>query len=60
MASGFSFGVVGPVRAWRDGAEINLGSPQQRAVLAAMPLRTGAFIAAEELIDVLRPEDPPD
>jgi len=59
MASGFSFSVLGPVRAWRDGAEISLGSPQQRAVLAAMLLRTGAFISAEELIDVLWPEDPP-
>jgi DNA-binding SARP family transcriptional activator len=59
MASGFSFSVLGPVRAWRDGAEINLGSPQQRAVLAAMLLRAGAFISAEELIDVLWPEDPP-
>jgi DNA-binding SARP family transcriptional activator len=59
MVSGFSFSVLGPVRAWRDGAEINLGSPQQRAVLAAMLLRAGAFISAEELIDVLWPEDPP-
>ena len=42
MTSGFRFSVLGPVRAWRDGAEINLGSPQQRAVLAAMLLRTGA------------------
>jgi DNA-binding SARP family transcriptional activator len=59
MASGFSFSVLGPIRAWRDGAEIDLGSPQQRAVLAAMLLRAGAFISAEELIDVLWPEDPP-
>jgi DNA-binding SARP family transcriptional activator len=53
MSPGFSFSVLGPVRAWRDGAEIYLGSPQQRAVLAAMLLRAGAFISAGELIDVL-------
>jgi len=59
MASAFRFSVLGPVRAWRDGAEINLGTPQQRAILAAMLLRAEAFISAEELIDVLWPEDPP-
>jgi len=41
MAAGFSFSVLGPVRAWRDGAEVNLGSPQQRTVLAAILLRAG-------------------
>jgi DNA-binding SARP family transcriptional activator len=59
MASGFSFSVLGPVRAWRDGAEVSLGSPQQRAVLAALLLRDGAFISAGELIDVLWPDNPP-
>ncbi|HUN35645.1 MAG TPA: BTAD domain-containing putative transcriptional regulator [Trebonia sp.] len=59
MAAGFSFSVLGPLRAWHDGEEIDLGTPQQRAVLAAMLLRAGAFISAEELIDVLWPEDPP-
>jgi DNA-binding SARP family transcriptional activator len=59
MASGFSFAVLGPVRAWHDSAEVDLGSPQQRAVLAVMLLRGGAYISAEELVDALWPDDPP-
>ncbi|MYY80720.1 hypothetical protein GT044_05455, partial [Streptomyces sp. SID335] len=35
------FQVLGPVRAWRDGQALTLGSPQQRATLAALLLRGG-------------------
>jgi DNA-binding SARP family transcriptional activator/tetratricopeptide (TPR) repeat protein len=59
MTSGLSFAVLGAVRAWRDGSEIDLGSPQQRAVLAVLLLRAGEHVRAEELIDALWPEDPP-
>ena len=59
MGSGFSFAVLGPVRAWRNGSEIDLGSPQQRAVLAVLLLRAGAHVPAESLVDALWPEDPP-
>lgn len=59
MASGFSFAVLGPVRAWQDGSEIELGSPQQRAVLAVLLLRAGAHASAEDLVDALWPDDPP-
>ena len=59
MGSGFSFAVLGPVRAWQDGSEIDLGSPQQRAVLAVLLLRAGAHVSAESLVDALWPEDPP-
>ncbi|HTU05593.1 MAG TPA: AfsR/SARP family transcriptional regulator, partial [Trebonia sp.] len=59
MGSGFSFAVLGPVRAWHDGAEIDLGSPQQRAALAVLLLRAGAHVPAEAVVDALWPEDPP-
>jgi DNA-binding SARP family transcriptional activator len=59
MASGFSFAVLGPVRAWHDGDEIDVGGPQQRAVLAIMLLRAGAYISTDELVDTLWPDDPP-
>jgi len=59
MGSGFSFAVLGPVRAWQDGSEIDLGSPQQRAVLAVLLLRAGAHVSAESLVDALWSEDPP-
>ncbi|GGX74871.1 AfsR/SARP family transcriptional regulator [Streptomyces hiroshimensis] len=36
VAPAFRFSLLGPVRAWRDGAEICLGRPQQREVLAVL------------------------
>ncbi|MET9377925.1 BTAD domain-containing putative transcriptional regulator [Streptomyces sp. NPDC002992] len=53
------FGVLGPVRAWRDGAALPSGSPQQRALLAALLLREGRTATASELIDAIWGEDPP-
>jgi DNA-binding SARP family transcriptional activator/tetratricopeptide (TPR) repeat protein len=45
--------VLGPVRAWRGDAEVELGSPQQRTVLAALLLRQGSQISMGELSDML-------
>jgi DNA-binding SARP family transcriptional activator len=59
VVSSMSFAVLGPVRAWRDGREIDPGTPQQRAVLAVLLLRAGAHVSAEDLVDTLWPEDPP-
>ncbi|OON72258.1 tetratricopeptide repeat protein [Streptomyces tsukubensis] len=53
------FGVLGPVRAWRDGEPLATGSPQQRALLAALLLRDGRTATAHELIDGLWGEEPP-
>ncbi|WP_282704156.1 BTAD domain-containing putative transcriptional regulator [Streptomyces sp. CC219B] len=53
------FGVLGPVRAWRDDELLNTGSPQQRALLAALLLREGRTATAAELIDALWGEEPP-
>ncbi|MFY7568086.1 BTAD domain-containing putative transcriptional regulator [Streptomyces sp. WI04-05B] len=53
------FGVLGPVRAWRDEVALPTGSPQQRALLAALLLREGRTATAAELIDALWGEDPP-
>ncbi|WP_435975227.1 BTAD domain-containing putative transcriptional regulator [Streptomyces sp. Qhu_M48] len=51
--------MLGPVRAWRDGEPVPTGSPQQRALLAALLLRGGRTATAAELIDALWGEDPP-
>ncbi|MGW3728456.1 BTAD domain-containing putative transcriptional regulator [Streptomyces sp. NPDC000851] len=53
------FSVLGPVRAWRGEESLSTGSPQQRALLAALLLREGRTATAAELIDALWGEEPP-
>ncbi|MGW7817196.1 BTAD domain-containing putative transcriptional regulator [Streptomyces puniciscabiei] len=53
------FGVLGPVRAWRGEEQLSTGSPQQRALLAALLLREGRTATAAELIDALWGAEPP-
>ncbi|MGX1545458.1 BTAD domain-containing putative transcriptional regulator [Streptomyces adustus] len=53
------FGLLGPVRAWRGEEPLTTGSPQQRALLAALLLREGRTATAAELIDALWGEEPP-
>ncbi|WP_200258615.1 BTAD domain-containing putative transcriptional regulator [Streptomyces sp. HSG2] len=58
-AAQLRFGVLGPVRAWRGEEPLPTGSPQQRALLAALLLREGRMATAAELVDALWGEDPP-
>ncbi|MCD9145089.1 transcriptional regulator, partial [Streptomyces albireticuli] len=44
------FSVLGPVRARRGGELLHTGSPQQRALLAALLLRGGRTATAAELV----------
>jgi DNA-binding SARP family transcriptional activator len=44
------FEVLGPVRAWRGDREIDLGSPQQRAILAILLLQVGTPASPDRLI----------
>ncbi|MFF1837357.1 BTAD domain-containing putative transcriptional regulator [Streptomyces sp. NPDC058231] len=57
--TGLCFAVLGPVRVWRDGEPLPSGSPQQRALLAALLLRDGRTATAAELIDAIWGEEPP-
>ncbi|WP_030569514.1 AfsR/SARP family transcriptional regulator [Streptomyces aureocirculatus] len=53
------FSVLGPVRAWLGADQLPTGSPQQRALLAALLLRDGRTATASELIDAIWGEEPP-
>ncbi|WP_330458405.1 tetratricopeptide repeat protein [Streptomyces sp. NBC_00820] len=57
--AGVRFGVLGPVRAWHGEEPLHTGSPQQRALLAALLLREGRTATAAELIDALWGTEPP-
>ncbi|WP_344652640.1 AfsR/SARP family transcriptional regulator [Cryptosporangium japonicum] len=51
--------VLGPVQAWADGRSVDVGPPQQRAVLALLLARAGEEVPLAELIDALWPAGPP-
>jgi len=52
-------GVLGPVRAVRDGCELGLGGPKPRAVLALLLADAGRVVPAEYLAEVLWRGAPP-
>ncbi|WP_431894603.1 AfsR/SARP family transcriptional regulator [Nonomuraea sp. bgisy101] len=56
---GLRFAVLGPVRAWRDGDELDLGTPLQRSILAMLLLREGRAITPTEMIDAVWGEEAP-
>jgi DNA-binding SARP family transcriptional activator len=51
--------ILGPLRVWRDGREVDAGPRQQRSVLAFLAARAGSPITVAEMIDMLWGEDPP-
>jgi predicted ATPase/DNA-binding SARP family transcriptional activator len=53
------FGILGPLRAVRDGALLPLGGPRQRAVLARLLLDPGRVVPVDVLIDDVWCGDPP-
>ncbi|GAA3409832.1 AfsR/SARP family transcriptional regulator [Streptosporangium vulgare] len=56
---GLRFAVLGPVQAWRDGSELDLGTPLQRSILAMLLLREGRAVTPAEMIDAIWGEDAP-
>ncbi|XVQ85765.1 AfsR/SARP family transcriptional regulator [Microbispora siamensis] len=58
-ADGLRFAVLGPVLAWCDGVELDLGTPLQRSILAMLLLREGHAVTPDEMIDGVWGEDAP-
>ncbi|MEU6713784.1 BTAD domain-containing putative transcriptional regulator [Nonomuraea sp. NPDC046802] len=53
------FAVLGPPQVLRDEREVNLGGPQQRALLALLLAAEGRPVGLEDLVDGLWGQDPP-
>ncbi|WRZ54555.1 NB-ARC domain-containing protein [Streptomyces sp. NBC_01314] len=53
------FDVLGPLRVCRGEEQLDLGFPQQRALLALLVVRAGRPVPSGEIIDVLWPERAP-
>ncbi|GAB2626402.1 hypothetical protein GCM10027168_67730 [Streptomyces capparidis] len=45
--------LLGPVRVWRDGAEVDLGPPKQRAVLGFLASGVGNAVSVEQIVDAV-------
>ncbi|MEU9045305.1 MULTISPECIES: BTAD domain-containing putative transcriptional regulator [unclassified Kitasatospora] len=54
-----SFAVLGALRVQRAGTALDLGTPRQRAVLAALLLRPDAVVTVDQLTDDLWGDRPP-
>ncbi|MFI1584743.1 AfsR/SARP family transcriptional regulator [Embleya sp. NPDC020630] len=51
--------ILGRVRAWQDGVEIDLGRARQRGFLGLLALTDGQPWSRADLVDALWPDDPP-
>ncbi|GAA2206804.1 hypothetical protein GCM10009850_022620 [Nonomuraea monospora] len=51
--------ILGPLRLWRDGAELDAGPRQQAQLLALLLARVGHPISTRELIDLIWADDAP-
>jgi DNA-binding SARP family transcriptional activator len=51
--AGVSFGLLGPIRVWSAGKQLEVGPPQQRGVLALLLLSEGRQISLDEIVGAL-------
>jgi DNA-binding SARP family transcriptional activator len=56
---GMDLRLLGPVRAWRDEAELPLGSARRAAVLAVLALHAGHAVSRMQLVTALWGDEPP-
>jgi DNA-binding SARP family transcriptional activator len=59
-ASPVSFEILGPLRAWRAGTELELGPGKQRAVLAVLLLNANRPTPTSRIIDAVWGDEPPE
>lgn len=52
-------GVLGPVQARTEGRALSLGTPKQRALVAALVLSGGRPVSVDSIVDLLWGESPP-
>jgi predicted ATPase/DNA-binding SARP family transcriptional activator len=57
-ADSVEFGLLGPVRAWRNSTEIAVGGNQARTLLALLLLNANRLVTKEQLIEALWEEPP--
>lgn len=48
-AAVLTFSLLGPVRGWRDGTELDLGAPQQRVFLTLLLLKAGQPVSIDQI-----------
>lgn len=53
------FCLFGTIRAWRGEAELNVGPPQQRAILALLLVRANRLVSVCDMIELVWGHDPP-
>jgi hypothetical protein len=53
LPANVQFSLLGPVRAWRGPAELDLGPNQQRAVLTLLLVRANQLVTTHDLIELL-------
>ncbi len=58
-AGTLTFGLLGPFEVLRDGDPLELGGPQQRAVLAHLVLEAGRVVPVDRLISRVWGDEPP-
>ena len=54
------FRILGPLEVWDEGAEVSLGGPKPRALLAVLLLHPNEVVPTDRLIDELWGEDSPE
>jgi SARP family transcriptional regulator, regulator of embCAB operon len=59
-SAGLRFRVLGPVRAYVDGVELDLGAGKQRAVLATLLLSLGRPVPVAQIVDAVWGDRPPE